>query len=398
MKNFGKLTPVLGILLAVAIVAALLVTFWPGGETKHVTADFPRTVSLYEGSDVKILGVAVGKVDKVTPSGTKVRVELTYDAKYKLPKDVKAAVISPSIVGDRFIQMTPAYDKGPTLEDNAKLGVDRTATPLELDEIFSSLNDLDIALGPDGANKPGPGGVGPLTRLLDSTARNFGGQGVQFNKTLKNLGALTGTLEDNKDELFSTLTQVEDFTQTLAKNDGTVRKFNDSLASGADLLAGERQELAAVLRNLSVAMREVRGFVKENRVSLTSNISGLNRISKTLVKQRAALDESLRVAPGALNNLFLSGNAPQGTLDVRTNFDEIFKQLALDPAAALCSFVRQVDPSGASCNLIEDALGDLPQAPKLPGVGRVGALSSDATEKPRVTEPIDKTLAGLVTR
>ena len=96
--------------------------------------------------------------------------------------------------------------------------------------------------------------MGPLTRLLDSTARNFGGQGVEFNKTLKNFGAFTKTLADNKDELFGTLAQVEKFTSTLAKNDQTVRQFNDSLAGGADLLADERQDLAAVLKNLSIAM------------------------------------------------------------------------------------------------------------------------------------------------
>ena len=86
-------------------------------------------------------------------------------------------------MGDRFVQLTPAYSGGGVLDDNAKLGFDRTATPLELDEIFGSINDLNIALGPDGANKPVANGVGPLTRLLDSTARNFGGQGAEFNKT-----------------------------------------------------------------------------------------------------------------------------------------------------------------------------------------------------------------------
>ena len=55
-----------------------------------------------------------------------------------------------------------------------------------------------------------------------------------------------------------------------------------------------------MLRNLSTAMIQVRSFVKENRASLTSNISGLNRISKTLVKQRDALDKTLQLrADGA---------------------------------------------------------------------------------------------------
>ena len=338
MKVFSKINPLIAALAVAAVVVALLVTFWPGSETKTVTADFPRTVSLYEGSDVKILGVAVGKVDSVVPSGTKVRVKFTYDAKYKVPEDAKAAVVSPSIVGDRFVQLTPAYTGGEVLprqrEARASTGRPR---PLELDEIFGSLNDLNIALGPDGANKADAGGVGPLTRLLDSTARNFGGQGVEFNKTLKNFGALTKTLADNKDELFGTLAQVEDFTKTLAKNDGTVRRFNDSLAGGADLLADERQELAAVLKNLSIAMQQVRGFVKENRASLTRNIAGLNQISKILVKRRDALDETLRYAPAALNNLFLAGNVKQGTLDTRNNASQVLERAGGEPAARRCA-------------------------------------------------------------
>jgi phospholipid/cholesterol/gamma-HCH transport system substrate-binding protein len=389
MKALGKINPLIAILVVVAVLVALLVTLWPGSEKNYVTADFPRTVSLYEGSDVKILGVAVGTVDSVVPAGTRVKVKFSYDSKYKVPADAKAAVISPSIVGDRFVQLTPAYTKGDVLENNAKLGLDRTATPLELDEIFGSLNDLNIALGPDGANKADPGGVGPLTRLLDSTARNFGGQGVQFNKTLKDLGAFTETLADNKDELFGTLAQVEDFTKTLAKNDGTVRKFNDSLAGGAQLLADERQELAAVLKNLSIAMTQVRGFVKENRASLTSNISGLNRVSKTLVKRREALDKTLQYAPAALNNLFLAGNVKQGTLDTRDNAGQLFGQLEQSPAAVLCSFVRQSPGGNDACDVIKGALGNNP-------LGRAKPFAADPSAEPRVTEPIDRSLGGLV--
>ncbi len=388
MRLFTRINPLIAAVAAVAVVASLLWVFWPGSNEKYVVAEFPRTVSLYEGSEVKILGVAVGKVDSVVPSGTTVRVKLHYDGKYKIPADAKAAVISPSIVGDRFVQLTPAYDGGKVMANNAHLGVDRTATPLELDEIFSSLNDLNIALGPDGANKADAGGVGPLTRLLDSTARNFGGQGVQFNKTLKNFGAFTKTLADNKDELFGTLDQVEKFTSTLSKNDKTVRRFNDSLASGADLLAGERKDLAAVLRNLSAAMVQVRSFVKENRDSLTRNISGLNRISKTLVKQRKALDKTLQYAPDALNNLFLAGNVHQGTLDTRDNINELFGQLQDNPSAVLCTLIGQADSTGKTCDVIQQALKGLPRTtPFTPG--------EDAAP-PRVTEPIDRSMGGLL--
>jgi phospholipid/cholesterol/gamma-HCH transport system substrate-binding protein len=385
MKVLGKINPLIAALLVVAVVAALLVVFWPGSDKKYVTASFPRTVSLYEGSEVKILGVAVGKVETVEPTGTNVTVKFYYEGDQKVPKDAKAAVVSPSIVGDRFIQLTPAYSGGAQLENNAKLGEDRTATPLELDEIFGSINNLTKALGPDGANKPVENGVGPLTRLLDSTARNFGGQGAQFNTTLKNLGALTKTLADNKDELFGTLAQVEEFTKTLADNDGTVRRFNDSLAGGADLLADERQELAAVLKNLSIAMVQVRGFVHDNRGALTRNIAGLNRVSKVLVKRRTQLDQTLRYAPAALNNLYLAGNQKNGTLDTRNNANQFGSFLQENPVGALCALIG----AAAKCNDFNGALGA--SAPRSAPFSSGGAAA-----KPRVPEPIDRSLGGLV--
>jgi ABC-type transporter Mla subunit MlaD len=108
--------------------------------------------------------------------------------------------------------------------------------------------------------------------LLDSTARNFGGQGVQFNQTLHNLSKLTNTLADNKDELFGTVSEVEKFTKTLAANDTTVRQFNDSLAAGANLLADERDGLRrSAAEPLGGAHRGAR-FVAENKDILSTNI------------------------------------------------------------------------------------------------------------------------------
>jgi virulence factor Mce-like protein len=383
MRTLRGINPAIiaGLVLVLLVGAVLLLM--PQSDQRTVTAEFPRAISLYKGSDVKILGVAVGKVDEVDPQGTKVVVKFHYDAKYKVPADAKAAVISPSIVGDRFIQLTPVYTKGPQLPDNARLGLDRTATPLELDQIFGSITDLTTALGPEGANKPDASGTGALSHLLDSTARNFGGQGVQFNQTLHNLSQFTKTLADNKDQLFGTVSQVEQFTNTLAKNDDTVRRFNDSLASGAQLLADERQDLAAVLQNLSVAMTQVKSFVADNKTLLSSNIHELNQLSKVLVKNRAALDETLTDAPVALNNLFLAYNEKAATLDTRANTGETANKLSSKPSVVLCA-------------LVPDACGPLSSAVKLLGLQRAGALAGGTQGAPREVEPIDRSLGGLV--
>ncbi len=77
-----------------------------------MTAHFPRAVSIYQGSDVRILGVNVGRVTAVTPEGNSVRVDMEYDASYRVPADAKAVIVTPTLVADRFVQLTPAYHSG----------------------------------------------------------------------------------------------------------------------------------------------------------------------------------------------------------------------------------------------------------------------------------------------
>jgi phospholipid/cholesterol/gamma-HCH transport system substrate-binding protein len=376
------LTRLLVPLVLVALVVTALVTFaFGGGHEKTLTADFPRTVSLYEGSDVRVLGVPVGKVDSVTPSGTDVVVTMHYDASVRVPADAKAVIISPSIVGDRFVQLTPAYSGGPVLADGATLGEQRTAVPLELDQIYSSLDDLTTALGPNGANRKGA-----LTDLLDTTAANFGGQGKKFHRTIEDFGRLSGTLADNKDNLFGSVRELEGFVRTLAHNDHTVRSFNQTLADVSRMLKGERGDLAASLHNLGIAMKQVSGFVRDNRQILGKNIAGLDDITQILVRQRRALAETLRDAPLALNNLALAYNPQAGTLDTRANLGEITHQLTSDPATFLCGILDQANQGGQACSAVQQLL-----AKKRPAA--LGGVRRGAGDGP---DPMDPTLGGLV--
>jgi phospholipid/cholesterol/gamma-HCH transport system substrate-binding protein len=366
------------VLLALVVVSA--VTFLlGGGHVKTLTAEFPRTVSIYEGSEVRVLGVPVGKIDSVTPSGTDVVVTMHYDADVHIPADAHAVIVSPSIVGDRFVQLTPAYTGGPVLADGSTLTQDRTAVPLELDQIYSSLDDLSVALGPNGANRKGA-----LTDLLDTTARNFGGQGAEFHRTIQSFSRLSGTLADNKDQLFGSVRELEGFVHTLARHDHTVRSFNDSLAKVSHLLSGERGDLAASLHNLGTAMRQVSAFVRDNRQILGRNITGLDRVTQILVKQRAALAETLRDAPLALNNLLLTYNPEAGTLDTRANLGEIGHQIQSDPATFLCGILDQTDHGGQACDAAQQILVR----------NRPGALAR--RPGPTSYERIDPSLAGLV--
>lgn len=375
----SALRRVLPMLVIVALVAAAALTVTGGDGRRTVTAHFPRAISVYEGSDVRVLGVAVGEVTEVTPSGTDVVVTMSYDADVKVPADASAVIIAPSIVGDRYIQLTPAYDGGDVLADDAVLEADSTAVPLELDEIYEGIDELTVAVGPRGANAEGA-----LNDLLETTAANFAGEGEQFHQTIKDFGALSATFSNNKEELFGSLGELEAFVSTLADNDRTVRQFNQSLADVSTLLAGEREELTGSLRHLSVALGEVGRFVRENRDLLGSNITRLMRVARVLVKQRAALEETLKTAPVALSNLYLTYNPQSGTLDTNANLGELEHQIASDPDTLLCGFVSQLDNSGELCAQIQQ------------GLGRAGTFGRGGQADGVRADRFDLSLAGLV--
>lgn len=371
-QRFAGFSKVLAAVVVVLLIAATLLFLNNGDGKRYLTVDFPQTNSVYKGSDVKILGVPVGKVESLTPRGQVVRVKIAYDGKQKLPADVKAVVVSPSIVGDRFIQLAPAYNGGATLKDDAYLSVDRTAVPVELDAVYQSLDDLSVALGPEGANDQGP-----LSKLVDGTAAQLGGQGEQLNQTLKNFGKLSTTLSNNKDELFGSLREVNDFVSLLKTNDSSVRAFNDSTAQVSTVLEGERDDLKATLSALSKALVDVNGLVKKNRTALRGNVDNIASLANVLAKRKSELEQITISAPTALSNVALAYNGRTGTLDTRADIPQVITGTLGDPVGLLCNFLGETRAQGGLCSTLTglvDSLGGV--LPGVPGLSRTGAASS----------------------
>jgi virulence factor Mce-like protein len=305
---------------AVALTAALVLLVavgWtilrPAGQYR-VTAFFDETVGLYPGSDVRVLGIAIGTIDDVVPLGDQVRVEMSIDEDYDVPVDADAIILAPSLVSDRYVQLSPVYDGGATMEDGAEIPLDRTAIPVELDAVYGALDELSAALGPTGANANGA-----LSDLVDVGAANLEGNGDELNRTLTGFSQAVETLAENRDDLFGSLDNLQTFTSALATIDAQVGQFNDNMAAVADLLEGERADLQEAVALLSDALGDVAGFVRDNTALLTTNVDRLADVTLVLVQQRAKLAEVLDVAPAALSNLARAYNPDFGTLDTRDN-------------------------------------------------------------------------------
>jgi phospholipid/cholesterol/gamma-HCH transport system substrate-binding protein len=346
----------LGLAQAVAIVCVLALVvatavWWLLYATNQnkVTAYFSAAVGLYPGSDVRVLGVRVGSIDTVTPQGTTVKVEMSVDKSIRVPANAQAVVVSPSVVSDRYVQLTPVYTGGAVMADNATIPRERTATPVELDQLYQSLDKLTTTLGPNGANKNGA-----LSDLLNTAAANLTGNGQNLNDTIKQLGQATSTLAGSKDDLFGTVDNLQKFVTTLAQSDQQVRTFNDQLAQVSGYLAGERTDLGDALSQLSTALGQVQGFIADNRSEIKSNVDKLADVTKVLVDQRAALAESLDVAPLALGNLQNTYNAASGTLDTRADINE----LTQPPITMVCNLIKQTTPKNVP-QVLSDACGQL---------------------------------------
>jgi virulence factor Mce-like protein len=391
--------------IAVLLLATTFFTLRQPEETKTVTAHFPRAVSVYVDTDVRILGVNVGRVTAVVPEGNSVRVEMEYDAEVDVPADAKAAIVTPTLVADRFVQLTPAYEDGDrVMADGADIALPDTGVPVELDRIYAGLRDLSHALGPNGVNRDGT-----LDNLLRAAREGLEGQGAAGNEMIRELSQAAETFGQGAGPLFDTVTELATFTSTLAENDELVRAFMADLAGVSSALVTERTELQQALASVARAVGTVESFVRDNRKALVGDVEQLTRVVRTINSERESIDTALRVAPVAIGNLTVAFNNKTGTIGSRIGIGGNI----WDADGFLCAVVQQSALprrlKDVACDIFEGLLepvtGNLPFIP--PGPGGRAATQGAAQDTPRreQEQPFDQaqylsvekpTLTGLV--
>lgn len=384
----------------IAVVAILVVVlgylaFAPGGSQKTATIYLDQAISVYPGTDVDIMGVAVGRVDSVTPVGSQVKVKISYDSKYQLPADVRAAVITPTLVADRFVQLTPGpshqsfFGGGPVLANGGTVplyfadGQRRNAVPIELDQIYSSLENLTTTLGPSGANKSGA-----LSELLHATAAAMKGNGALGNATLANLSRATQALGDNSNQIFGTVDSLASLTSTLQQNDKFVGQFMTHLATLSSQLAGDSGDLQQALAAIANAVGTVQSFVHDNRSMLKADIQQLTTTVGVLARQKQTLGEVLQYSALGLGNLTDAYDHTTGTIGIRAQLGPS----GTDLGNVLCNVlvINKAPNASQACALLNALLG---------GGTNLGAGlptgANAASVKPPAKNGIEALLSGL---
>jgi len=289
------------------ILAAALVLLMLGGigvlqslptlDKTYVVAYFDNSNGIFVGDDVVILGVKVGQIDTIEPQPQGAKVTFWVDAKYQVPVDVKAVILSPKLITSRAIQLTPAYTQGPALNNGAVIPLNRTAVPVEFDDFRQQLEKLTDSLQPTQ-----PGGVSPMGAFINTAADNLRGQGIHIRDTIIKLSQAVSALGDHSEDIFTTVKNVSTLVSALHDSAELMRQLNTNLASVTALLANDPDEIAHAVTDLNTAVSDVTGFVSDNREALGTTSDTLASISQALVESIDDVKQTLHVLPNVLQN------------------------------------------------------------------------------------------------
>ena len=286
-------------LLVVCLLAAVGVVVWQrtGIGKTEVTAYFDNSNGIYEGDDVLIVGVPVGKIDKIEPEPQRAKITFHVDDKYKVPAEANALIINPTLVSARSIQLTPAYTSGPVMKSGTVIPRERTAVPVEFDDLREQLEKLTQTLQPTQA-----GGVSTLGEFVNTAADNLRGQGSNIRQTLIELSQALSTLGDHSTDIFGTLKNLSVLVTALRSSTDLMRQLNVNLSSVTGLLSNDSDEIGDAVKDLNAALGDVESFIADNKEPLGIASDKLASISTALVESLEDIKQTLHVAPTAFQN------------------------------------------------------------------------------------------------
>jgi len=287
MKN--SLETKLGFFVAITVCAAVLIIETLGSADVfsrgyHISALFDSAQDLKVGDRVKMAGVEIGRVEKISLADEKVNVTMKLHPDAGVKTDSRAIIKFTGLMGQNFVAISFGAPSSPKAEDGAVL---ETAEQPDLSAIMTK---LDAAAA----------GIQNLTK-------SFTGDKID-----NLLGPLTDFIKQNSAPITATIANVKNVSSQIAAGQGTIGKliYEDTLYTTA----------LSTVSNLQDTATSVRAVV--NNVS-----AGQGTIGKLLT------DETLYRATTSsmtnLNSILIKVNQGQGTVGKLVNDQEFYKNAKL---------------------------------------------------------------------
>jgi len=266
---------------------------------KSITAYFTTATAIYPGDEVRIAGVKVGTIASIDPVGTQAKVTMHVDRGIPVPADAKAVIVAQNLVSARYVQLAPTYGSGPRMNDGAVIPIERTAVPVEWNEVKEQLTRLATELGPD--NGMSTGSVG---RFIDSAANALDGNGDKLRQTLAQLSGVGRILAQGSGDIADTIANLQTFVTALRDSNDQIVQFQDRFATLTSVVDDSRSDLDAALKNLSDVVGETTRFIHDTRDKTAEQIQRLANVTQNLADHRMDLENVLHTAPHGIANAY----------------------------------------------------------------------------------------------
>ncbi|HEX6074053.1 MAG TPA: MCE family protein [Micromonosporaceae bacterium] len=299
MKPFRDRNPVVvGAISVTVLVLAVLAAFQldtiAGMFDARYRAAFDDASGLRPNDEVRIAGVKVGKVTRISLVGFRqdageqhpyVQVDFRITSDVRLGTGTRALIAIKTIVGQKYLALEPA---GPGRMDHGELiPRSRTASPFDVIDAFSGLADTVSKVD-----------VAQLAKALGVLSDTFEGTSPQVRSSLDGLSRLSRTVADRDEQLRLLLKRTRGVTRVLADRREEFRK----LVADGNLLLDEVSRRRDAIHNLLVGTddlaRELSGLARDNREQLRPALRQLRGVVEILRRNEANLEKTLkRFAP-----------------------------------------------------------------------------------------------------
>lgn len=376
--------------LRILVAAALAITLLPscsmlgGGDHYRLVAYFPRAISLYPSSDVKVLGLPAGSVHDVIVQGDRIRVELDIKKDVPVPKDVKAAIVPQSLIGERTVQLFPAWTEGEAkAPDGMVIPPSRSIVPVEPDEALAALKDFLDKLDPKG-----------LGRLIGNAADDLKGNGRTLGSALAGVSDLVQTFASSDKQLTDIVDHFDQLTTTLATREQQLGQVMDAFAAATQVLADERRDVERLVAGLGQLSSNGLDLVAKHAEPLKKDIKVLTEVTQALDVNLDSVSKFLDSGPLLVNGLAGAYNPGLRAMNLRQSFSPLIQQI-VGPLFDSIGVPLPCVPVDVSCN--GSPLPSLPVPSAKPGGTATGQAVGTAVraevDDPSTHTPIDDVLA-----
>lgn len=261
------------------------------------TAVFTNVSGLKGGNFVRVAGVEVGKVTRMTlgKDGT-VTVDFDLDKNLTLTEGTRAVVRYENLIGDRYLGLEDSPGSVRKLPPGGTIPKERTAPALDVDALIGGFRPLFRALDPDQVNA-----------LSGQLLQVFQGQGGTIASVLTQTSALTSTLAGRDELIGQVITNLNTVLDTFAKRDGQLASGVDRLSDLVKGLSDRRTDIANGTAYVNAAAASVTDLLTEARQPIKEAVVQTDRFAGQIEADHDYVDDLVKTLPDAYQVLARQG-------------------------------------------------------------------------------------------